>query len=207
MLEMRISLVTVIGLGVMLASGADAAPMFPAGAAALEAQLLATESADARAWIKDEAQREAGYRLIDEETPRNAARKNGATGSDVSKLAFLVLMEAARAADANVSSLVNGVQGDAASRQDIRQAQATDNVIAGSQQSQLSSGEVTAQQAQGHAFIPLYSQGGDDENPVERAKHGTGTAPAGMNLQDAMDRENQIDDLLDQAMKQVTHPA
>jgi hypothetical protein len=204
---MRISVMALVGLGAMLASGASAAPLFPNGAAALETQLLAAESADARAWIKDEALREATTRFVDEETPRNAARKNGATGSDVSKLAFLVLMEAARAADANVSSLVNGVQGDAASRQDIRQAQATDNVIAGTQQSQMSGGQQMAAQAQGHAFLPLISEGGDGENPVERAKHAAAAPPPGMNLQDAMDRENQIDDLLDQAMKQVTHPA
>ncbi len=203
---MRVFAVALAGLSAMLASGAIAAPMFPKGAVALETQLLATETTDARAWIKDEAQREATTRFVDEETPRNAARKYGATGSDVSKLAFLVLMEAARAADANVSSLVSGVQAEGASRQDIRQAQGSDNIIAGSQQSQLSSGEVTAQQAQGHAFIPLISEGGGD-NPIARARQGAAIPPPSMNLQDAMDRENQIDDLLQQAMNQVTHPA
>jgi hypothetical protein len=190
----------------MLASAAHASPIFPAGAKALETELLATESPDARAWIKDEAQREASIRFIDEETPRNAARKFGATGSDVSKLAFLILMEASRAADANVSNLVNGVQGAAASRQDIRQAQATDNLIAGTQQSQLSGGQQMAAQAQGHAFVPLVQEGGSGDNPLI----GTGATaipPPTMNLQDAMDRQNQIDDLLEQAMKQVTHPA
>jgi hypothetical protein len=203
---MRKPLMALIGLSAMLASGADAAPIFPSGAKALETQLLAGESTEARAWIKDEAQREATTRYVDEETPRNAARKFGATGSDVSKLAFLVLMEAARAADGNVSTLVNGVQADGASRQDIRQAQATDNIIAGTQQSQLSGGQQMAEQAQGHAFLPLFSEGGG-ENPVEQAKAGTAIPPPSMNLQDAMDRENQIDDLLDQAMKQVTNPA
>ena len=205
---MRKSFAALIGLGVVLASGAQAAPHFPSGATALETQLLANESAEAKAWIKDEAQREATTRSVDEETPRNAARKFGATGSDVSKLAFLVLMEAARAANTNVSDLVNGVQGAGASRQDLRQAQGMDTAIAGSQQSQLSSGEMTAQQAQGHAFLPLMSSDSNaDDNPVTRARQGGPVAPATMNLQDAMDRENQIDDLLDQAMKQVVHPA
>ena len=130
---MRKALAALLGLGLTWASGAAAAPQFPKGAAALETQLLAAESAEARTWIKDEAQHEATMRFVDEQTPRNAARKFGATGSDVSKLAFLVLMEAARAADANVSDLVSGVQAAGASRQDQRQAQAADNVIAGAQ--------------------------------------------------------------------------
>lgn len=205
---MRISLVALMSLGVMLASGAQAAPHFPSGALALETQLLANESAEAKAWIKDEAEREAAVRYIDEETPRNAARKFGAIGSDVSKLAFLVLMEASRAANANVSDLVNGVQAAGASRQDVRQAQGIDNTITGSQQSQLSGGEMMAQQAQGHAFLPLLSSNSNaDDNPITRARQGQATPVATMNLQDAMDRENQIDDLLDQAMKQVVHPA
>ena len=57
---MRISLVTLVGLGMFLVSSAEAAPSFPVGATGLESQLLSTENADARAWIKDEAQRELG---------------------------------------------------------------------------------------------------------------------------------------------------
>jgi hypothetical protein len=196
---------TAIFLSGAMAAGAAASPQFPKGAQALETQLLAAESPDAKAWIKDEAEREATTHVVDDETPRNAARKFGATGSDVSKLAFLVLMQASRAVDSNVSTLVTGVQVDAASRQDVRQAQAADNVIAGTQQSQLSSGEQTAQQAQGHAFLSLLPEDSDD-NPVAVAKRGSVPATT-MNLQDAMDRENQIDDLLDKAMKQVTNPA
>jgi hypothetical protein len=205
---MRVLAVGLVGLGVLLGFGAQADPAFPKGAKALETQLLASEDTEARAWIKDEAQREATTRYVDEETARNAARKYGATGSEVSKLAFLVLMEAARATDANVSNLVNGVQGAAASRQDLRQAQSTDNVIAGTQQSQLSGGQQMAAQAQGHAFLPLLSSDQSaDDNSVTRALQGPATPQATMNLQDAMDRENQIDDLLEQAMKQVTNPA
>lgn len=205
---MRASAVAVIGLGIGLAQAAFANPQYPKGAVALEAQLLAMQSADAKAWIKDEAQREVTIRSIDEETPRNAARKFGATGSDVSKLSFLVLMEASRAADANVSALVNRVQGASASRQDIRQSQAADNQINNTQQSQFSGGQQMAAEAQGHAFLPLMQSGDSaDNNPVTRALQGETTPPTTMNLQDAMDRENQVDDLLDQAMKWVSNPS
>jgi hypothetical protein len=185
----------------MLMPAAQASPQFPAGAPSLESQLLAAQGPEARDWIKDEAQREATSRILSEETPRNAARKFGATGSDVSKMAFLVLMAASRAADANVANLVSGVQSDDASRQDLREAQATDNVIAGSQHDQLSGGEQTAEQAQGHAFLSLLPSDDAGTKPVSSVP-----APT-MNLQDAMDRQNQIEDLLNQAMKRVTQPS
>jgi hypothetical protein len=205
---MRAFAVALFGLVIIFAQAAFAGPQFPKGALALETQLLATQSADAKAWIKDEAEREATTRFVDEETPRNAARKFGATGSDVSKLSFLVLMEASRAANANVAALVNGVQAAAASRQDLRQSQATDDLINGAQQSQLSSGQQMAAEAQGHAFVPLLQSGDNAENnPVTRALQGGPAPTTTMNLQDAMDRENQIDDLLDQAMKWVSNPA
>ena len=104
-----------------------ATPLYPKGALALEAQLLAKQTADAKAWIKDEAMQEATGQFLSDETARNAARKYGASGSDVSTLAFLVLMEAARAADANVYTLVNGVQAAGASRVDQRQAALASN--------------------------------------------------------------------------------
>ncbi|HEY5337976.1 MAG TPA: hypothetical protein VIJ85_07230 [Rhizomicrobium sp.] len=181
------------------------APLYPQGAVALESQLIAAQSADAKAWIKDEAGREATLHNVNEETPRNAARKFGATGSDVSKLAFLVLMEASRTADANVANLVNGVQGASASRQDIRQAQMNDNVIAGAQQGQRSGGEQTAEQAQGQAFLSLLPENSDD-NPIAQAKRAQAVPAPTMTLQDAMDRQNQIEDLLKVAMTNVTQP-
>jgi hypothetical protein len=189
-------------------SPAEAAPQFPRGAVALEAQLLAAQGAEAKAFIKDEASNEAASRIISEETPRNAARKFGSSGNDVSAMAFLILMQASRDADTNVSELVSGVQSADASREDVRQQSMTSSGISGSQQAQLSAGSQTAQQAQGHAFVSLLPAA-SGENPFEKALKPDSTAvtlPA-MSLQDAMDRQNQIDDLLAAAMKRVTQPS
>lgn len=198
---MRTVVAGLLGLGAVcaLSSVALAFPHYPNGATALETQLLATQSADAKAFIKDEAQREAELHSVSEETPRNAARKNGSTGSDVSKVAFLILMEAARASDANVSSIVSGVQADNASKADQRQVLATNNNIAGAQQSQMSGGEQTSEKAQGHAFLSLL--------PTNTDKPSVAPVPQPtMNLQDAMDRQNQIEDLIAPAMQRVTQP-
>ena len=189
-----------------LGSQAGATPQYPQGALALEAQLLAKQSADAKAWIKDEGAQEAVGQFLSDETARNAARKYGASGSDVSTLAFLVLMEAARDADANVYTLVNGVQAAGASRADLRQQAMTNNSIAGAQQSQLSGGLQSAQQNQPDTFVPLAST--DGGNLVRDARNASAAIPPpSMNLQDAMDRESKVEDLLVNAMKRVSQPS
>ena len=188
-------------MAVACISVANATPMYPKGAADLETKLLAQQSADAKAWIKDEAGHEAIGQFLSEDTPRNAARKYGASGSDVSTMAFLVLMEAARFADRNVYTLVNGVQADNASRADVRQQTMRNDNIADARQAQMSGGAQTAQQNQGHAFLPLLSS---DGNPIRDARNASAyVPPPSMNLQDAMDRESQIEDLIKAAMTRV----
>ena len=195
----------VLCIAMAMAGSADATPQYPAGALALESQLLAHQSSDAKAWIKDEAEHEADGQFLSDETPRNAARKFGASGSDVSTLAFLVLMETARMADANVYALVNNVQATNASRLDARQRALTSSGIANAQQAQMSGGLQSAQQNQGNAFIPLAST--DPGNPVANARASSAyIPPPSMNLQDAMDRESQVEDLLATAMKRVSPP-
>jgi hypothetical protein len=189
-------------LAVALCGAANATPMYPKGALELETKLLASQTPDAKAWIKSEGADEASGQFISEETPRNAARKFGVSGSGVSTVAFLVLMEAARAADANVYTLVNGVQAAGASRQDQRQAALASGGITNAQQAQLSSGGQTAASQQGHAFVSLLPS---DSNPVRDARDASAyIPPPSMSLQDAMDRESKIEDLLASAMKRVS---
>jgi hypothetical protein len=188
---------------VAFSSAAIAAPVYPKGALALETQLLAGQTAETQAWIKDEAEQEATGRFLSGEMSRNAARKFGASGSEVSTLSFLVLMETARMADANVYALVNGVQAAGASRIDQRQQTLTNSGIAGAQQAQLSGGLQSAQQNQGNAFLPLAST--DGSNPVRDARDASSVIPPpSMNLQDAMDRESKAEELLSDAMKRVS---
>jgi hypothetical protein len=186
--------------------GANATPVYPKGALQLEVHLLAKQTADTKAWIKNEAELEASGQFLSGEMSRNAARKFGASGSDVSMFSFLVLMEAARAADANVYALVSGVQAAGASRIDQRQQTLTNTGIAGAQQAQMSGGLQSAQQNQGSAFVPLASSGGS--NPVRDARSASAVIPPpSMNLQDAMDRESKVEDLLSDAMSRVSQPS
>jgi len=188
---------------VAFGSAAHATPVYPKGALELEQQLLSKQTPEAKAWIKNEAAQEATGRFISEEMSRNAARKFGASGSEVSTYAFLVLMETARQADANVYTLVTGVQAASASRADARQRELTSNGIASAQQAQMSGGLQSAQQNQGSAFLPLASS--DGSNPVRDARNASAAIPPpSMTLQDAMDRESKVEDLLAAAMKRVS---
>lgn len=187
-------------------SAGNATPIYPKGALQLEAQLLAKQTAETKAWVKTEAADEAGGQFLSGEMSRNAARKFGASGSDVSMYAFLILMETARVADANVYALVNGVQAAGASRIDQRQQTLTNSGIAGAQQAQMSGGLQSAQQNQGSAFVPLASSSGS--NPVRDARDASAVIPPpSMNLQDAMDRESKVEDLLTDAMSRVSQPS
>jgi hypothetical protein len=197
-----LSSISLAVLTVALCGAANATPMYPKGALELETKLLASQTPDAKAWIKLEGADEASGQFISEETPRNAARKFGVSGSGVSTMAFLVLMEAARKADANVYTLVNGVQAAGASRQDQRQAALASGGIADAQQAQLSSGGQTAVSQQGHAFVSLLPS---NSNPVRDARDASAyIPPPSMSLQDAMDRESKIEDMLASAMKRVS---
>jgi hypothetical protein len=188
-------------------SSAIASPQFPSGALALETQLLTKQTADGKAFISTEAGNEATGHFISEDMPRSAARKFGASGSEVSEVAFLILMQAARDADANVNELVGGVQSAEASRQDVRQQEMTSTGIAGAQNAQLSTSERTAEKEQGSAFLSLLPSSDGSNKISEALTPHAGPAPTTtMNLQDAMDRESQIEDLLNQAMKRVTQP-
>lgn len=189
-----------------LSSSVSATPIYPKGALELETQLLAKQIPETKVWIKNEAAQEATGQFLSEEMSRNAARKYGASGSEVSTLAFLVLMETARMADANVYTLVTGVQAASASRNDARQRALTTNGIANAQQAQLSGGLQSAQQNQGSAFLPLASSVGG--NPVREARNASSAIPPpSMTLQDAMDRESKVEDLLAAAMKRVSPPS
>lgn len=186
-------------------SAVQATPVYPRGALELEQQLLSKQTPEAKAWIKNEAAQEATGRFISEEMSRNAARKFGASGSDVSTYAFLILMETARQADANVYTLVTGVQAASASRADVRQRELTSSGIASAQQAQLSGGLQSAQQNQPDTFLPLAST--DGSNPIRDARNASSAIPPpSMTLQDAMDRESKVEDLLAAAMKRVSPP-
>jgi hypothetical protein len=91
-------------------------PAFPPGAEAREARLLTKVGPQTRAWIQREGVREAALDNISEEVAIDAVQNNfgdtyGLGGdSDVAALAFIVLMEASKSAQADLKSIMDGVK-------------------------------------------------------------------------------------------------
>jgi hypothetical protein len=192
-------------LAAAMAVPACAASEFPAGAEALEARLLAKMGVQTRAWIADEAARIAASHFPSDALAVGAAQRYGAKGADLDALAFLALMQAQRDADASVSNVVTDVQSANGSREDARQAQLRRDSITGARRSDMSGGQQEASEAQGSTFVNLTptAQGGT----ATIGTAGTATAEAAPrqsgSLQDAMDREAQIADLVEDAMKKL----
>jgi hypothetical protein len=184
---------------------ANPALAYPTGAEALEARLLAKMGPDTRAWIVTEAARESSLHFLTDATPVNAALGHGASGADIDALAFLISMQVARDASGAVNSAVSSELSANATKEDARQAQMQSDSITNARREQMSGGEQEALKAQGSTFVDLLPP---DKNapkppPAPTTPPLTESGQA-MNLQDAMDRESQIDDMLDDAMKKIT---
>jgi hypothetical protein len=194
-------------LGCLVAVCAVATPCFayPAGSEALEARLLAKMGPGAKAWIVNQAGRISSGRLISDGTARNAALQYTSGEAQSDALTFLVLMQAERYAHDSVSGVAESDMSENASRQDARKALQNSVLTSTAQQSQLSSGDQLANSANGSASVSLLP-GGNKKPLTLRTNAPTADTPAppGLNLQDAMDRESQLDDLVADAMKQVT---
>jgi hypothetical protein len=178
---------------------------YPSGADALEGRLLAKMGPGARDWIVKQAARVSSSRVISDSAARSAALQYGATETEADALTFLVLMQAERYAHDSVSNVAQSDMSDNASRQDMRKAQQNSALTNDAQQSQLSSGDQLAQSANGSASVSLLPSG-QAKAPLTlrtNAPNPNAPAPPGLNLQDAMDRESQLDDLVADAMKPI----
>jgi len=87
----------------------------PAGAEARQARLLAKFGPQTRAWINQEARREVTSGIVSESAATGAARNDlaqlgGMNNGDISALAFLVLMDAARQSDQDLKDAMAGSQ-------------------------------------------------------------------------------------------------
>lgn len=100
---MRVTLGFVIALAVLGSGNAWGAADFPSGAEAAERTLLSKLDASSQTWIKEQARVMVSSGRISEERARSLGQ--GAhliTGQDVNALSFLLLMQAARDADADL---------------------------------------------------------------------------------------------------------
>lgn len=200
-------LAVLIGAGVatMVATQALA---YPTGSEALETRLLAKMGPTTKAWIAKEGQREFGLHMLSGDSARSAAFQYGASGPGIDALAFLILMQAERNADAAVRGVAVADMSANAEREDARQDQLRNGGINQAQQSQKSGSNQLVESANAKPAVSLLPP--PPGTPTKPFTLRTGVpeqgsaAPPGIDLQDAMDRESNIDDLVEAAMKPVT---
>ena len=93
---------------------AQAPSAFPPGAEAREAQLMVKVGPQTRAWIRQEAAREAHLPEVAETVAVNAVRKYAVLGdisnADIEAVAFLVMMQAAKSAQEDLKAIAAGVK-------------------------------------------------------------------------------------------------
>ncbi len=112
---MRIATLVAATAALMITTqAASSAPEIPAEAAAKESQLLAKIGPQTRAWVRQEAARQAARGTPSEAGAVQAVRANPALGKlgdgDILSLAFLVLMEAAKSAREDLKAIMDGVK-------------------------------------------------------------------------------------------------
>jgi hypothetical protein len=175
---------------------------YPTGSEALEARLLAKMGPTVKAWIVKEGAREATSHALSDGTARTAAFQYGATDANLDALSFLVLMRAERDADNAVRGVAAADMSANASLEDARHAQQGSALTDNAQRSQLSGGGQLVTSAQGDPVLSLLPpQPGSTPAPTAPPRP---AAPQGIDLQDAMDRESQLDDLVTAAMKNLS---
>jgi hypothetical protein len=176
---------------------------YPTGAEALEGRLLAKMGPGAKQWVVQQASHVAASREVSDSAARSAAVQYGVSETEADALTFLVLMQAERYAHDSVTAVSQNDMSENASRQDVRKAQQSSTLTNNAQQSQLSGGDQLAASANGSASVSLLPSG-QAKAPLTlrtNAPNASTPAPPGLNLQDAMDRESQLDDLVTDAMK------
>lgn len=198
---------TMVFLAAFFVAGATQAdPLYPAGAQALEARLLAKIGPATRAWIKTEARREVNEGFFSIDTQNEASIHYRAPTEDLPALSFLILMQAARYADADVHNAVDGR--NMAQTQVEREQQLANGNASYSVKSQLSPGsDIAVEQASAPTI--LSSKFKTQDPSTAGTTHPDDVAappppPKPMDMQRVMDRESDIEDSLAQSAKQVT---
>ena len=120
----------VLALALLTASGAMAQDRnaFPPGAEQREAQLMQRVGPQTRAWIAQEARREAAQPELSEQMAIASVRANAAEfgnlgDGDVMAIAFIVLMEASKGAHEDLKAIIDVVKSNNEAKERARQRQ------------------------------------------------------------------------------------
>lgn len=194
-----------VGFCVMLlagfiCTGAHAAPNFPPAAEANERTLLTGMDDAQKTWIKDQARTMVSSGRVSEDRARSLAQgAHMASHVDVNAMSFLLLMQAARDADADLQATMDRQReqwADQEERSSIAHSKAPTV-------SQLSPETQTVLSMKGRTTPVMTLRSNDTTQP--------GATPAAdvdtsihLDLQTAMDREAAAEDALSSAAKRVT---
>jgi hypothetical protein len=184
-------------------SAAGASPNFPAGAEATERTLLGQLDSTWQSWVKEQARTMVSSGRISEDRARSLAQgARMAAGADVNSVSFLLLMQAARDADADLQATMNqSIQ--ARAEQDELSQIAHNKAPA---DSQLSPETQTVLSMKGRTRPVMTWRSNDTgETPVTPSSTPTADVDPGVHvdLQTAMDREAAAEDALSAAVKRL----
>ncbi len=194
-----------LGCAAAICAFASSALAYPDGAEALEARLLVKMGPQAKSWIAREAAHESTAHVLSDGTARNAAFQYGAPEPDVDALAFLVLIQAERDADNAVRGVAVADMSANAAKDDARQSALGSNLTATAQHAQMSGNTQLVNSANADPVVSLMPPDPNATKPPPPSVAArSAPAPQGVDLQDAMDRESQLDDLVVGAMRRIT---
>lgn len=118
---MRVCVFASLSIAAGLASAAAmASPNFPSGSEATERADLAHLDAYWQNWVKEQARTMVSSGRVSEDHARTLAQGARATsGADVNTISFLLLMQAARDADADLQVIMDRSRADYADREEL----------------------------------------------------------------------------------------
>jgi hypothetical protein len=183
-----------------LAAGmAQAAPDYPAGSEALERSMLASLDTYWQNWVKDQARQVVSSGRISEDRARSLAEgAHMAAGGDVNTISFLLLMQAARDADADLQSTMDRSRDEHAEQDELSSMAHTQAPVI----SQLSpeTQTVLSMRAKTKPIMTLHSS--EAPSPVA-APTADVDLSIHLDLQTAMDRQAAAEDALTAAVQRV----
>lgn len=198
---MRVFIVIAMA-GVLDWGAAGASPNFPSGAEANEHVLLGQLDSTWQSWVKEQARTMVSSGRISEDRARSLAQgARMASGADVNSVSFLLLMQAARDADADLQATMN--QSIQARAEQDELSQIAHNKAP--TDSQLSPETQTVLSMKGRTRPVMTWRSNDTgEAPITPSTPAADVDPGvHVDLQTAMDREAAAEDALSAAAKRI----
>jgi len=190
-----------LGFAVLGVAFAQAAPNFPSGSEATEHRLLATLDSTGQNWVKDQARSMVSSGRISEDRARTLAQgAHMAMGTDVNSMSFLLLMQAARDADADLQATMDSSRDQRAEQDELSSMAHTRTPTT----SQLSPETQAVLSMKGHTSPVMTLHSTEAPAPTKASPSGEADLTVHLDLQTAMDHEAAAEDALSSATQRVS---